>query len=346
MKAVFGILVLGVVIVFLALGIARTQDEEEVLSITKIQRQEGVPVVAAQAKPEDIRIIRRYYGEVKSMSQVVVASKLTDRIKKITVETGDHVDKGQVIVQFESDASSVGIAQQRLSKEDAWKNLQRVEALLKEGAISRQIYDQAKLAYDVYTENYKTAEKTLDLRAPVSGKVAFVQIEEGQIAHPGDPVLTIFQDTELEIRFDVVAEDRRLISEGQRITAHFDDLEPIIGTVTEVSLSTRDNSRLYPVFAKIPATDSIFPGSMAALDLLIEEKKDVTAIPVDAILNQAGKRLVVKIVDGKARLTPVSIGIQDEDYVEVLIGVSVGEMVAVYGHTALEDGTKLKIISN
>lgn len=344
MKTILGVLVLGVVTVFLALGIARSQEEEEVLSITKMQRQEGFPVVASQAKPEDIEVIRRYYGEARSLSQVVVASKLMDRIKEITVETGDHVSKGQTLVRFESDASAVGLAQQRLTREDAKKNLERAEALWKEGAISRQMLDQAKLAYELYNENYHTAEKTLDLTAPVSGSVALINLKEGQIAHPGDVIITIFQDDELEIVFDVVAEDRRLISEGQKITALFQDTDPVQGNVTEISMSTRDKSRLFPIYARIDANENIYPGMMATVDLLIDRKEGVLAIPVDAIMDRSGKKLVMKVVNGTARITPVTVGIQSEDFVEILSGVSRGESVAIYGHTALEDGTKLKII--
>lgn len=344
MKVVIGILILGVIVVFLAIGIARTQQEEEIQSINKIQQRDGVPVLTAQAEKSDIAVIRRYYGDVRSIQEASVSAKLLDRIDRIYVEVGDKVEQNQPLVRFDASANMIAIEQQRLALENARRNFERTQALWEEGAISKQLYDGAKLGYEIATENYSSAQRSVELLAPITGRIARIDLDEGQIAFPGDVIMTIIANKKLEIKFNVVQEDRRYISQGQEVSVYVDGEESITGVITNVSLVTENDSRMFSVYARIPAVDGIYPGVMATVDVTLEEKKDILTVPVDALLNRSDKTLIV-VVDGNiARIKAVEIGLRGENQVEVISGLNIGESVAVYGHTTLEDGVKVKVV--
>ncbi len=345
MKTVFGIIAAGAVVVFLALGIARTRQEEEVLSINRIQQQEGVPVNAAEVKMGDVKVVARFYGDVRSGTEASVTSRLMERIERIFVDVGDRVVKGQPLVKFATEASQAAVEQRRLAMENARRNYERAEALFDQGAVSRQMLDAAKLAYDINRENYHSAQNSVVLNAPISGRIARIKFLEGQLVKPGDVVLTIVEDDSLEVRFNVIHKDRLSISEGLPVKIYVKGLDPVDGVITDVSLEADPKTRMFPVTAKIPAVKGIYAGITVVIDVTIRQRDNVLTVPVDAVLERTDGKVVVAIVDGKVRTTPVEVGLQDEKQAEIISGLSEGDLVAVYGQSGLEDGTLVKVVS-
>ena len=73
------------------------------------------------------------------------------------------------------------------------------------------------------------------------------------------------------------------------------------------------------------------------------EKKDVVSLPTNVIIGRGARRSVYAVVDGKARLKPVEVGLSNWDRTEILSGLSVGdEVVATLNTKELEDGVPLK----
>lgn len=344
MKKIIGIVIGAAVVLFLVLGIARTHQKEEVKSISKIQQEEGVPVYAMTVQPGSVEKVQTYYGTVRSKEQALVASKLMERIQKIYVHEGEHVNTGDKLVQFDASHSAAMVAQAKLQYNNAMRDLERMKKLLADGAISQQTYDQVKLGYQVAKENYETAQSSVLVTAPLSGIVARVNFAEGVMANPGDVLVQIVNDNAYEVEFDATQEDRDMLKPGQKATVFTKIGEGVPGKLTKVSFATSSETRLFNGYVDIPGSKDMYPGVLATVDVVISDRKNVVAVPGDALLQRNGKPVVIVIKDGVANVRPVQIGLTGSDNVEILSGVNVGETVATYGHTSLQQDQKVRII--
>jgi membrane fusion protein (multidrug efflux system) len=83
---------------------------------------------------------------------------------------------------------------------------------------------------------------------------------------------------------------------------------------------------------------------MFAMVLIAMEQHDnALVIPVDALLTEKTKTSVFKLVDGKAKKTPVKTGFNDGVNVELLEGVGEGDALIVFGKVTLNDGQPVAV---
>lgn len=344
MKKIIGIGILGIIIFFLVIGIARSRQQEEVLSISKIQYNEGIPVIVNAVEIADVSMTNRYYGDIKAADQFEITSRSMERIESIFVKVGDRIEKDQPLVRFDTTTSQTAIVQLRLAMENAQRDYERIRNLFEQGAISRQIFDGAKLQYDLALENYEIARRSIVLYAPSSGRIARIDFKPGDVVRSGDLVMMIFGSEHIEVEFDVTREDRSQLRKGQKISVAVEGVEPAVGEITYVSLVTNHDSRMFKIYARVPASKHLFPGVLASIDVTIEARHGVMTVPQDALLNQQDDTQVVAVNKGKAEKRSVKVGLRGENRVEILSGLSVGELVGVYGHKDLEDGDKVKVV--
>ncbi len=342
-KKIIGMTIGGIILLFLVLGIARSRQREEVPSIAKIQAREGIPVLAATVGRHDVRQTRDFYGTLRAGRSVNVSAKLMDRIAEIPVHVGDRVSEGQVLVKFDTTASQASVVQLRLAMESARKDYERLQTLYDKGAVSRQQLDQVKLGYDIARENYLNAHRSVELAAPISATVARVDVNEGDFVNPGDILMELVDTRSLEVEFELSQEDRANLRGGQAVRVRLDG-QVVEGRITHVSLSTRPGSRLFNAYATVSGSDHLYPGMLATVQVTLRERKEALAVPREAILDRGKGPFVVVVANGQAHLQPVRIGLQGEQFVEILDGLAGGETVATYGHANVEEGDRIKIV--
>jgi len=346
MKKIIGFVVITVVGVFLVLGILRSQESEEVLSIDDIQKREGIPVHAQSVSRHDVSITRSFFGTIQAGDQTVVTSKLMERIESIHVEEGDRVREGQVLVTFDTTASMASVSQARMLFENTRRDLERMETLLAEGAISSQQFDQMKFAFEVAEKNYQTARNSVELVAPFAGIVARIDFDEGDYAEAGNSVVSIIDISSYEIVFDVTQEDRPRLRTGLPVVVTLGSGNQVEGHITRISLAASEETRLFQAYAELPTSEMMYPGVLASLSVVVAQAEGVLAVPPDAILERDGERFVFTIKDNTTAVRqPVQRGLIGEEYIEILQGVQEGDKVATYGHNSLEDGARIKLVA-
>ncbi len=346
-KKFLGIGVVAVIIVFLTLGVLRSQQTEEVKSIKKIQREEGVPVLAEPATRSNVYQTQSFYGDLRSMGEIEVPTKLGDRVVKLYVDAGDWVEEGQLLFELDTTSSQSAVYQQRLAANDAEADYNRMKALLESGAISQQNFEKTKMAWLIAAENLRSAQSMVRATAPKAGRVSLVSIQEGQVPAPGEVALTILTQQRLEVTFNVSSEDRKNLRVGQTVQVRLSSEAHggVAGKITEVSISTASGSRLFPVKAVIPATEGFHSGMLVVVDVTVDSKDDVIAVPQEAVLDRGDGPFLVVIDNGHATFQDVNLGLRGGQDVEVIAGLNEGQTIAIYGHATLQEGDKVKIVS-
>jgi|GEM_PF-401185 len=353
MKKAIVIILVIVLLAAIIYKISTHQKETAAQSISDIQRAEGVPVEVLLARKDTLVYSREFSGEVEGFSQASAIAHLMETVSEIRVKVGEAVSPGDVLVVLNKSNPQAQYQQARLAFDNAEKEFARVSALFDQGAVSRQIYDQAALARDIAQTNFSNARELVEITAPIGGIVTDVMIKAGQVVTPGEQVVTISAINRIKCELWVGDADRQRIKVGQ--TALFygqgdpssDNNSAISGVVDEIALSANQESHLYKVIARADnRTGSMHPGQLVSVRVITESIPDVLVIPRDAIIFQNDKPFVFHIENGLALLMPISIGRENRDRVEVSSGLAFGDTVVVYGMNRLKTGEKVKIVSS
>jgi RND family efflux transporter MFP subunit len=116
-------------------------------------------------------------------------------------------------------------------------------------------------------------------------------------------------------------------------------------------------SRVAPVFDPATRTATIEievpnpgyrlkPGMYARVRLTVEQKPGALTVPRNAVVDVNGVRGVFVPIEESARFQPVTTGIQDGEFIEVVDGLTEGQRVVTAGALALRDGDRLIFMSD
>ena len=350
-KAIVIVLVL-VVLALIVYRISTYQTSELAQSISDIQKAQGVPVEVITAEKTVLEFSRQYSSTVKGFSQTSAIVHLMESVKNVHVDVGDLVSTGDVLMELNKSNPQAQYQQAKLASDNAAQEFSRISALYEQGAVSRQMLDQATLARDIAESNFNNARELVEITAPIDGVVTDVMFRPGEVVSPGDAVVTISTINKVKCELWVGDKDHQQIRTGQLAqvitsgssTSNFQN--GISGKVHEISLSTNPESHLYKVVVVADNNSmALKPGQLVLVRIVIESVPDVLVIPKDAVIIQNGSPFVYKIIGDIAELTPITIGLENRNHLEVSSGLSLGDTIVVYGMNRLKSGDRVKIVS-
>lgn len=174
------------------------------------------------------------------VTEVDISSKLAGRIISITREEGEAVKSGEVLVKIAYDELDA----QRLSVianlNNAKKNMDRVKELYQSGSVSKKDYDNMEMMYRMAKAAYEQINAVIEnavIASPIDGVVLEKNLEVGEIAFPGTPVLTVadIKDTWLRIYVNEIELGRVKLGQKAEITVDAFPEKKFSGKVTHIS---------------------------------------------------------------------------------------------------------------
>ena len=174
--------------------------------------------------------------------------------------------------------------------------------------------------------------------APIAGTVANVIINEGEIAAPGAPAITIVNETAFHITVSVDEIDIDEIALGQEVAVSVDALPntAVSGTISDIAPTSATSGGVvtYLVTINIDSAqaESLRPGMSANASIVVDEVDDVLIVPNWAIrLNRETGEAFVNLqqADGTIKEVVVETGLRNEQFSEVLAGLQAGDLVVL-----------------
>jgi len=209
-------------------------------------------VEALQVKQEDVPVFIAGYGEVKALNVVPIAPEVAGKIVKIhpRLEAGEIISKGEILFKIDPrDYITVRkTSRDRLkilkrNQELAKKEYERVRILYEKNKIVTQAgieaAEKAMLSAADLTSQIaqalETAETNLErceVRAPFNARIKSVSLERGQYVTPGQNIITLADDSVLEIQVPIDSRDARKwlrfnVEKTNRKTSWFANLEQV-----------------------------------------------------------------------------------------------------------------------
>jgi RND family efflux transporter MFP subunit len=261
------------------------------------------------------------------------------------------------------------VAAAKAQLELATVTFRRIQDLYEKRSVSNQEFDEAKSRLHVSQaghemaiakrrqmdakvlqaeESARAAEVTrsyTELRAPFSGIVTEKRAEQGDIATPGAPLLTIEGTGAYQLEAPV--EEARLgtIQIGQPVSVLLEAFgRSIPARVTEITPAVDPASRSFVVKVLLPGGVRLHSGLFGRARFTTSLRRTI-AVPAEAIAIVGQVRSVAVVEDGVARMRLVSLGDRNGDMVEVLSGLSAGDRIVSPRPANLTDGGKVEVRS-
>jgi RND family efflux transporter MFP subunit len=325
----------------------------------------------ATAQKKEINIKKEYVADIYSPSQVMIATRVMGYIKKINVEEGDVVKKGEeLFVVDPSDIYSMlnqargalmqaqsGVLMAEMAYADAKKDYERFKNLYDHGAVSQRDFEKMKLMMDIRKKQVDMAKgmlaqanaglsmaknqlKYAKVTSPIDGVVTMKMKKVAEMALPGYPVLVLSDIHNLKAKSFVKEEDIDKFKIGMPVVIKVPAInKEFNATVSTVVPSADQATHSYVVKYTLKTSKGLLPGMYAKAEVNIA-KTEAVLIPFSALTSRSGIVGVFVVNGGSVKFTPVTQISQDKDLIAVK-GLKNGQKVILYPPANLSDGQKL-----
>lgn len=321
--------------------------------VQPVHAQKPAPLEAITIQAVEAVSWSAFDGTVEAVHQSAMAAQVPGRITVLSVKAGDTVTAGQLLLQIDADtADQSTLANQaqtqaaRAALDLAAQDLQRQQTLYQSGYLSQAAYQRAQAQYRAAQAQFQAQQATtraakaqrdhFAVHAPYDGVVASVPASVGDMAMPGQTLLTVYQPNVLRVNASVPQSALSTMSpkytpwlELPNITS---DQHAITPTGIQVLPTIDPSTQTGHIRLDLPLdVKDVVPGTFARVWLASSTQTGLRIfVPGQSLVRHAEfVGVYVLTPSGQPLLRQVRLGNQLEDQFEVLSGVSAGEQVVL-----------------
>ncbi len=273
-----------------------------------------------------------------------IAPSAPGRIRKILVNVGNRVVKGQKLVQM--DVANLSNSETQI--ENVKRTYKRTQELFNVGGASQQDLDNAKLQLDVAETNIKNLTENTFLLSPIGGIITAKNYDDGDMYSAQMPVLTVMEINPVKVMVNVSEAFYSDVKIGMPIKISFDIFpnESFSGKVSLIYPTIDERTRTFAVEIKLNNSNyKVRPGMFARVTMGFGNKKHVV-VPDQSVIKQTGSgaRFVFVYNNGKVDYKQVELGQRIGNEYELISGVESGSEVVVSDQTNLVDGSQVNVV--
>jgi RND family efflux transporter MFP subunit len=195
----------------------------------------------------------------------------------------------------------------------------------------------------------KTAQMNLEktrIRAPFSGIIHDIKVSHQEHVTSGRELFTLVNIDRICVEAKVLESEIGKIKAGREVDLKFSAYPGKIfkGEVKAISPVINPEDKTCKVMIDVAnPEEEIKPGMHVEVEIAAEIHKDRLLIPQDAVLVRSGRKLAFVVEEGLAKWRYIDVGLENEDFAEVLDGVKEGESVIVEGHFTLAHDARVRV---
>jgi RND family efflux transporter MFP subunit len=287
-----------------------------------------------------------FNGVVEAVNQGTLTAQTEGQVEAIHFDVNDAVKMGSLIIRLKDNQQQANLARAKATIHESQAHL---AAAKQEHRRSKDLYSK-KLApksnLDNATASLKAAQARLEaaeagllqakeqlgytrLKAPYTGIVTQRHIEVGEIAHPGQPLITGLSLDKLRVNVNI---PQSLISKINNVDNNKIELSDgqIIAPIKQTIFPYADSaSNTVQVRLLLPeGTQGLLPGMFVKTSFIIGQKQVLTT-PISSLVQRSELTALYVISKGHITLRRVTTGEQFEDQIIVRSGVEAGEEIAL-----------------
>jgi RND family efflux transporter MFP subunit len=325
------------------------------ISTDKVQK---LGVKTTQAALRQLSRTVRTVGQVAADERktYTIAPKFEGWVERLQVNaTGDVVKAGQVLFEVYS-PELISAQREYLIALQGVKTMQDAATEAKNSMQELALASLQRLkSWDIGDEDLRrlreTGEvlRTISYRSPVTGVVTEKAALQGMRFMPGEVMYKIADLSTLWLLADVAEQDSGLIRNGQTAKVRLDAYpgREFNSRVSYVYPTLNTQTRTTPV--RLDMTNSaglLRPGMYAQVELAgLGSKERVVTVPDSAVIYSGRREIIlVELSEGRYEARVVKLGIQGDDFVEVIDGIGEGEKVVLSANFLIDAESNLKAV--
>jgi RND family efflux transporter MFP subunit len=304
-----------------------------------------------------------FLGDVRALKRAELAAGASGEVREVRVRVGDHVEKGELLVEIDPSLAAARVRAASASKEAGAAQYERAERdaerlstagpdIAAAAEIEQATSERKRAEAERRRAKAAEAEARAQLgrhrvRAPFDGVVAMRSVDPGDWVDPGVEVIELVDDAGVEVLVSTPPELAPYLEPHDKALLRYDGASvpaTIVGIVRALDEASRTiRIRLVP---DEPAA-WLLPG--AAIDVLLTVERsepDAVVIPRDALVYGIADIHVVKVSEQRAESIPVEIVARGRN--EVLVrgeSLAPGDVIVTRGNERVFPGQPLTIVA-
>lgn len=292
---------------------------------------------------------------------VPVSIDFRDLVTDVSVHLGMTVHKGQPLLTMDPTPFHSQVVALQTKEGLIQTEIKNAQVRL---AVAQAKADQAQVSaldaqissyqgqYVIVQQQIEIAQgRATQLLAPIDGAIGEVRIIAGNVAAPGQVLLTVVDTARIEVTASLPIGDRGFVSLGQpadiSVTPSAGSTAPALvltGKVVQVSAGATGVGQDFQatVDAANTADHSVLPGLQAFVRVTVGRDSPVVVSKL-AVLGIDNDPTVYVVDGGVVHPRSVRVGLSDGAYVEIVSGVSAGDLCVIVGSQLLSDGSQVRV---
>lgn len=319
------------------------------------QQPMGTPVTAQPVFIDTVTEKITAIGTFQPEEIVVIRSEIAGRITQLHFAEGDFVKKGQSLIELDTAEYQALLAESTAAVTLNQLNFDRLRELFNKKLVSRKDFDEIRAKLDE-----SRARQTLDkvrlekakIIAPFSGTIGLHTITKGAYIQAGEDLVTLVDRSILKLDFRIPERYLSQVKIGQSVNAQVDAYpkQTFTGKIYVSDLAVDEETRTLKLRARIPnAKNRLYPGMFAQVYLILGSRTNAVLVPEQAIVPQGADSFVFKVETdkntSKVVQTKVSLGQRRTGEVEIVEGLTKGDVVVTDGQMKLYEGAEVLVIN-
>jgi membrane fusion protein (multidrug efflux system) len=318
----------------------------------------GGPVSVEVGKVESMTLEddAQAVGSLRSRQGVILRPEVSGRIASLGFGDGQRVRRGQLLVQLDDTLQQAQLKQAEAQASIARTNLQRNRDLVAQNFVSQSAVDQSAAALEVAEAQVALSQAQLArmrIVAPFDGVAGIRSINLGDYVKDGADLVNIQDLSQVLVDFRLPERFIARVKTGQTVDVSLDALpgQRFTGKIDALDSIIDADGRSLLVRARLDNPGGVLKaGLFARTRIVFSRRENATVVPEEALVPQGGKQYIFKVADGAhgkvANRVEARIGLRLPGKVEVLEGLSAGDLVVTAGQARLGrgDAVALKVV--
>lgn len=327
--------------------------------------EKSINVKVTQAEKKDLQITSPLSGRIQPVDEAAIVPLVSGKITDVYVSLGTKVSVGTPLFELDKeqmqnayDQALASYNQAHAAYTNAKSDFERIKLLYEEEAVSKQQYEQAQLQYSTASQTLTQAQSTLNnakdnlencvVTSPINGYVTLININAGEIASQASAAVVVANIDTVEIETSISENliNKINIGDSVKVLVKSASDQAFDGTISELSPAPAQGSLTYPLKVSIDNKDTLIKSGMFAEVRIVSERKDnVLAVPSDAVIIKNGEAVVAVVEDDHSVFKKVEVGIDNNQYVEIVEGLNEGDQIIYEGQYYLDEGSQVTVIN-
>ncbi len=346
-----------IILVLLITLVSCTKKRKPGMDIGDKPSEKEVIVMVQEMKLQDLDKYVNIIGKLEGITDVDLSSETNGKVIEIYKNLGDWVNEGDAIARVDNTDAKNLLLQAQAALLAAEANLETANMSMKasqkmhdENIISESEFLQAKSSlknaqagYNGALASAESARKNLEnsrFTAPVSGYIAELKLEVGEMVNQSIKIAGIVNSKKLKIKAGISESDISFVQKNDPVKIIYNNQE-YAGKISGVGIRPTSGGNNYPVEIVLSNPNKeLYPGMVIEGQIFSQTYENILYTSIENLREKYDKKFVYIInSENRAEIRTITLGEKVENNIIITSGLEVGDKLVIDGIDSLSDGT-------